>query len=136
VARPLGYVGDSRAAAPLNRGAGERRGLAIRLIAAVSLGRIKESRAPPALETVVRAYWYPPVRESARKALEVIDGRAAYAAIVQEEDLSFTLQFYAYQIVDGQFRNCLADPNHRGPRVACVGRHAVDGQHRAAALGN
>jgi hypothetical protein len=114
-ARTLGYVGDSRAAGPLIAALGNVVDWQFAQIAAESLGRIKEPSAVPALETVARAHWYPPVREAARKALEVIHGRAAYAAISQQKDSSFrfAFEFYAYQDVDRRFRDCFHDDDRR-----------------------
>jgi hypothetical protein len=57
------------------------------------------------------------VREAARKAREVIQGRAAYPTISQQQEdfpLFFALEFYAYQNVDKQFRDCWLPPaDHR-----------------------
>jgi hypothetical protein len=73
-ARTLGYFGSRQAVTPLLGVLNNAENWQLSFVAAESLGRLGDGHAGPALAALEHDHWYPPVRESARKA------RAAIAA--------------------------------------------------------
>ena len=76
-AETLGYIGYEEGAPALIEALSDAEDWSLVYAAAEALGRMKVASAVPALQRVATGHWFPPVREAARRALEVIAGRGA-----------------------------------------------------------
>ncbi|WP_228560133.1 MULTISPECIES: HEAT repeat domain-containing protein [Myxococcus] len=79
-ARTLGYIQFTAATDALITMLGDVRDWRMAFAAAESLGRLRATRALAPLKSVATKHWAPPVREAARKATKVINGKETYPA--------------------------------------------------------
>lgn len=110
--RTLGYIGCLEATDPLVRVLMDGDDWMLAQAAAESLGRLRAARAVPTLGGVARTYWYPPVCETARKAIRAILGYERYSPRFHPRNFAFDF-FYD-----------LGEERARIPHVAVAGRVA------------
>jgi HEAT repeat protein len=110
-ARALGYFGDRRAMEPLVGALDNVEDWQLSYVTAESLGRLADARADGALAALERDHWYPPVRESARKARAAIAGRESYVS--QWHPSNFAFEFFDFQHAGRDVKPC-----HPGDRSA------------------
>ncbi|ABF90197.1 PBS lyase HEAT-like repeat protein [Myxococcus xanthus DK 1622] len=79
-ARTLGYIQFTAATDALITMLGDVRDWRMAFAAAESLGRLRATRALAPLKAVATKHWAPPVRDAARKATKVINGKETYPA--------------------------------------------------------
>ena len=111
-ARALGYFGDREAVAPLLMVLDNPENWQLSYAAAESLGRLGDARADGALAALERNHWYPPVRESARKARAAIAARERYVS--RWEPANFPFEFYEFENAGRDVKPC--HPGSRYPR--------------------
>jgi HEAT repeat protein len=78
-ARTLGFIGYGDAAAPLTALLDDPMDVRLNWAAAESLGRLRASSAREALLSTAEDHWYPPVRETANKAVRNIESWLEYS---------------------------------------------------------
>lgn len=103
-ARALGYFGDRRAVEPLVGALHNVEDWHLSYVTAESLGRLGDARADGALAALQRDHWYPPVRESARKARAVIAGHDSYVSRWHPENFAF--EFLEFEHAGGDVKPC------------------------------
>ena len=96
-ARALGFIGYAVADQSLIELLDNTEDWRLVYISAESLGRIKSTNSNSSLTRVSREHWYPPVRASAQKALEVINGKSVYE--LKFHPNNFPFEFFAYEYV-------------------------------------
>jgi len=92
--RALGAIGYHEARVPLEGFLHDRTDWRNAYSATKSLAQLGDAESIPALEKAAREHWFPPVRESARNAVEVIRGTAELTEHGQSEIMRLT--YYAY----------------------------------------
>lgn len=92
-ARALGYVGYAEASPDLTKllHADDWR---LVHVSAESLGRLHARDAVGPLGEIAKSHWYPVVREAAKKAIRVIQGKASYESRYHPKN--FPLEFFDY----------------------------------------
>jgi HEAT repeat protein len=98
-ARALGYIGFVQAESALVATLSDVRDWRLPYVSAESLGRLHAQGALPALSKLKTEHWYPPVREAASKAIEVIEHGGQYTS--KFPPFNFPLEFFAYRMLDG-----------------------------------
>lgn len=103
-ARALGYFGDRRAVPPLVGALDNAENWQLSYVAAESLGRLGDARADGALAALEHDHWYPPVRDSARKARAAIASHDHPASSTDSDDSSGG--FFDYDHAGDDVKGC------------------------------
>lgn len=98
-ARTLGFIGYDGASTPLAKLLEDKDDWRVVYVAAESLGRLRAAAALPALEKVATTHWYPPVRDSARRAASAIRGSAQYPD--PHSNQNFASNYFKYRNIRG-----------------------------------
>ena len=96
-ARTLGFVGYKGASQPLIGVLDNVDDWRLVYVAAESLGRLQSQESIHALARLEQEHWYPPIREAAGKALEVIRGKSGYELKYHPDNFPF--EFFDYESV-------------------------------------
>jgi HEAT repeat protein len=98
-ARCLGYIGFAEAEPNLVAALSDVRDWRLPYVSSESLGRLHARGAVTALLKLKSEHWYPPVREAAAKAIEVIEHGGQYTS--RFPPYNFPMEFYGYMSLEG-----------------------------------
>jgi HEAT repeat protein len=110
-ARALGYIGYIEGAPALIAALKSEEDWQLVFASAESLGRMRVASAADPLQAIALRHWYPPVREAARKASEVIAGREAYVSRWHPDNFSF--EFFDVEHAGRDVAPCVAPSDER-----------------------
>ncbi len=97
-ARAVGFIRYKKAKGKLVQLLENEEDWRLVLSAAESLGRLQSAEAVPSLEKVSKDYWYPPVRDTAARALEAIQNKQPFKASY-EDDGNVPSVFFGYESI-------------------------------------
>ena len=125
-ARALGFLRSNVNASALVALLADQEDWRLPQAASESLGRLGVVAALPELERLASTHWYPPVRQSARRAIEVLRGRERYPTGTSRA--MFGMEFFGYLIeapAHSKRPRIVPGPNELGPNERKALRYVV-----------
>jgi HEAT repeat protein len=103
-ARTLGLINYTAAVPALINITQDERDWRLVYMAVISLGELKEESALTTLKKLSVAHWYPPVRDEAKKAIDVINREAAIEDRTHNDNIALT--FLSYEHAGSKIKTC------------------------------